>query len=212
MKLQTTAGAMLVATTLLLAATSASALCNISIQAPTSTVTPDGSGNYAYDYTLSGVGGSCVFFHGSDNYVTNTFEMPYFADAGITAIESPAGWTYAIVATDTFSLGSGAETLVWTADTGYGLQPDTGTGTVPTQSGFGYAAGYGSAYSEAGVLLGTSPYPDFVDPALPGSPDALAAGLQLKAFPSASAVPEPSAALALLAGLGLLGFVRRRRA
>lgn len=208
MKFNATAAALLAAP-LLTASMSASALCSVMTPSPASTVTAEATGSYAYDYTLSGAGGSCVFFYGSANYVIESFQVPYFADAGIRAIESPAGWTYAITDTDTFGLGSGAQTLVWTADAGYGVQPDTGSG-APTLSGFGYTASYTSVYAPAGVLLGTSPYLDFVDPALPGSPDALAAGLVPTPFPAASPVPEPSTALALFAGLGLLAFARRR--
>ncbi len=184
----------------------------MSIPTPSSTVTAAGSGSYDYAYTVSGWSGSCTSFYGAAAYVINSFQMPYFSDAGITAIQSPTGWSYAIEATDTFGLGSGAETLVWTASTGYGIDPSDGTAPAGSLSGFGYKAGYSSVYSPAGELIGTDPYLITVDPALPGSPAALAAGLVPTTFPSASAVPEPSSALALLAGIGLLGFVRRRRA
>lgn len=207
--LHNAAGAALLASAMMLAPTSASALCYIATPSPASTVTPAGPGTYTYDYTLSGASGSCVFFYGSANYAINAFEVPYFADAGITAITSPTGWSYAIEATDTFGLGSGAQTLVWTAGAGFGLQPDTGTG-APTLSGFGYASAYDSVYAPAGVLTGTSPFLTIVDPALPGSPAALAAGLVPTPFPSASAVPEPSGLAVMLAGLGLVALARRR--
>ena len=196
----------------MLASTSASATCFISTNSPASTVTAEGSGNYAYGYAVEGVSGSCVSFYGTAPYTINTFEVPYFADAGITAITSPSGWSYAVEATDTFGLGSGAETLVWTAAAGFGLLPGTDAGPAPTLSGFGYTAGYDSVYSPAGVLMASSVYLDIVDPALPGSPDALAAGLVPTPFPSASAVPEPAALLTMLAGLGVVAAARRRRA
>ena len=197
--------------TLLMAATSASALCGMSVPSPVSTVTPTGSGAYDYAYTLTGESGSCVDFYGAAPFTITAFELPYFADAGVTAILSPTGWTAHIDATDAFGLGGGAQTLVWTAGAGYGLAATDDPAAAMTLSGFGYTAGFSSVYAPAGYQT-SSPYLAIVDPALPGSPDALAAGLQPTPFPVASTVPEPSTRLALLAGLGLLAIVRRRRA
>lgn len=208
--LRTSAGAILFASATALVSTSASAICSISVGTPTSTVTPKSGHRFEYDYTLSATTGSCINFYGTTNYTVNGFELPYFADAGITSILSPAGWTAHIVDTDTFGLGSGAETLVWTAASGYGLQPDADfTHRTPTLSGFGYTAGFASAYAPAGIQL--QAFTEIVDPALPASPLALQAGLQPAQFPPLSSVPEPSALLAMLAGLGCLAIVRRRR-
>lgn len=206
------AGTILFASALVLGSSNASASCAIGVAAPTSTVTPQGSGAFAYDYTVSGAAGSCVDFHGPANYVVDAFELPYFADAGITGIRSPAGWTATIVDADTFGLGNGAQTLLWTASAGYGIAPTADfSQPAATLSGFGYTAGFTAAYSPAGVQLAGFGQPDIVDPALPASPLALQAGLQPAQFPPLSSVPEPSAWLAMLAGVGCLAIVRRRR-
>ena len=206
------AGVFLFATAMLLASSQASATCGMRIPSPASTVTPQPSGTYDYAYTLTGEFGSCVNFFGPTNYVINAFEMPYFADAGVTAIQSPTGWTAHVDTTDAFGLGGGAETLVWTAAAGFGLAPATEMSGALSLSGFGYTADFTSAYATAGYLTGSSTLLLPVDPALPGSPEALADGLVLTSFPSASAVPEPSVPLTMLAGLGLVAAARRRRA
>ena len=206
------AGTFLFATAMLLASSQASATCGMGVFSPASTVTPQASGTYDYAYTLTSEFGSCVSFHGAAPYVINSFEMPYFADAGVTAIESPAGWTAHIDSTDAFGLGGGAETLVWTASAGFGLAPVTDISDRLSLSGFGYTADYASAYAPAGYLTGSSTLLEPVDPALPASPEALAAGLVPTSFPSASAVPEPSVLLTMLAGLGFVAAARRRRA
>jgi hypothetical protein len=206
------AGTFLFAAAMVLGSSSATATCSIQTAAPASTVTPDSAGTYDYGYAVQAVTGSCVDIHGSASYVIDAFEVPYFTDAGITNIVAPSGWTAAVVDTDTFNLGSGAETLVWTAATGFGIQPDSvfASPSAPL-AGFGYTALYGSAYAPAGLVLGSFQDLDIVDPALPASPSALTAGLQLASFPSLSAVPEPSTLLAMLAGLGCLAVARRRR-
>ena len=209
--LRRTVGASAIAAAMMLVSTNASALCFFSSQTPTSTVTAEGPGSYAYAYTVSGEQGSCPLFYGSAPYVVNAFEVPYFTDAGITDIHAPTGWSYSIDATDTFGLGSGAETLVWTAAAGYGVQPITSTLPAGSLSGFGYTSSYGSVYAPGALVVGSFPL-DIVDPALPGSPEALAAGLLPTSFPSASAVPEPSVLLTMLAGLGMVAIARRRRA
>ncbi len=212
--LRKAAGTILLASMMALASTDASALCFVAYPTISSTVTPTGSGSYDYGYSVGAAHGSCVAYYGTAPYVLEAFELPYFADAGITAIQSPEGWSAAILDVDTFNLGNGAETLVWTASAGYGIQPVdssyTGDG-VPSLPGFGYTADYGSAESPSGVKVHSFQDPWIVDPALPASPTALAAGLLPASFPSLSAAPEPSSALALLAGLAFLATRRRAR-
>jgi hypothetical protein len=204
------AATIVVAAVATLASTSASALCSISTPTPTSTVTPAAGTSYDYQYTVTGVSGSCVAFYGPERYVVDAFELPYFADAGVTAIQSPTGWTARVVADDTFNLGHGAETLVWTADASSGIQPGNNADVLAqTLAGFGYTANYSSAYAPGGIQIQSGNF-TIVDPALPASPAALEAGLQPTTFPTASSVPEPSIAFSMIAGLACLTLVRRR--
>jgi hypothetical protein len=211
-RLARAAGATAIAGAAMLASTDASATCYFSVQSPASTVTAEGADGYAYAYTVTGAQGSCPLFYGPEPYAIGSFQLPYFSDAGITDIRSPAGWTYAIVDTDEFGLGSGAETLVWTATGGATIGAASSEGPAGSLSGFGYTASYSSVYSQAGVQTVSGAFPILVDPALPGSPDALAAGLVPTTFPSASVVPEPSTLLTMFAGLGLVMAARCRRA
>ncbi len=209
--LRKAAGTILLASMMALASTDASALCFTAFPTIGSTVT--GSGNsYAYAYSVGATYGSCIAYYGSAPYVIEAFELPYFSDAGITDIQSPTGWSAAVVDVDAFGLGNGAQTLVWTAASGYEIQPFGGDWVdegVPSLAGFGYTAGYNSAESPSGVQVPASQTLWVIDPALPASPSAIAAGLQAADFPPLSAAPEPSSALALLAGLAFLATRRR---
>ena len=159
------------------------------------------SARYSYKVSLSPPIG-CLRL-GTVNSVSR-FAVPYFTDAGITSIDSPTGWTYTIADVDTFGLGFGAKTLQWKlAD----LISSTGT-IFPGGylSGFGYTANYGPV---KGPFLVSDGMLNSVigDPAIPGSPNALAAGLQPLGV---TAVPEPSGG-AFLYSLLVAGVIVRFR-
>jgi hypothetical protein len=155
-------------------------------------VTPIGAGSYQYSYGVSiSNSGGCLTSG-------DRFAVPYFTDAGITNINSPTGWTYTIDNVDTFGLGFGAETLRWAAGGGFSI-PVGGN-----LSGFGYTASYGAVKGPFSVSDGRRTV--FGDPAIPGSPNALAAGLKQET----TAVPEPSGG-AFLSSLLVAGVIVRFR-
>ena len=134
--------------------------------------------------------------------------VPYFSDAGISNITDPSNWTHSIIAvTPTSDLLTQAypkvtQELVWST---------TGAGVTPGQSlsGFGFTASYGPV--KGPYLLGESyyqrPLSKLIDPPIPGSPNTIAAGFTQSLAP----IPEPETYSLMLAGLGLLGFMARRR-
>jgi hypothetical protein len=145
----------------------------------------------------------------SDSVRIVEFDLPYFADAGLSAIHAPVGWTWKVDSADSFGLGNGAQTLVWTATAiSFGIAGTTsdffqGFPVPPgdTLSGFSFVAPfapvkapYAVKFEGMGTMSG--------DPALPGSPAAIAAGLTV-ALP-VSTVPEPAGLALLSAGLLLL--------
>ena len=192
------AGTVLFAAAMALGSTSASALCSIDVQDPVTTVTPGAAGTYGYAYAVAGVTGSCVGFGNAANFQIGSFDLPYLPSAGISAITSPTGWSAQVVNTDTFGLGNGAETLVWTAGAGYDIPAFVYDGNpAPLLSGFGYTALGGPVAGLGGVQVSNDEYLTQLDVQFAGSP---------------SAVPEPSGLLAMLAGLGCVAALRRRRA
>lgn len=128
----------------------------------------------------------------------NTFSIPFFDDGAITDIKAPAGWSYQILATNTFNLAN-AGTLQWsaTADNayvalgaslaGFSYHTTFAPGKGPFQTGFGGGDTFAG------------------DPAIPMSPHAILAGIG-----NATQVPEPATGVLMLAGLGAL--LARRRA
>ncbi len=128
------------------------------------------------------------------------FAVPYFSDAGINHISAPTGWSWEVVSTDMFHLGSGASALVWTA-----AADDARIAMNATLGGFGYDANYGPG---KGPFSATNGLGDTMlgDPAIPLSPDAAAAGI----LPT-SPVPEPESYLMVLAGIAVVAGSRRAR-
>jgi len=126
-----------------------------------------------------------------------SFSLPYFEDAGITALMAPAGWTVAITDANSFEL-LGAKTLVWTASV---LDPIAGIALGASKAGFGYQAGFAAGQGPFSTTLGTGGV--FVgDLAIPWSPMAISAGI--------TPVPEPSSAPLLALGLAA-GLIWQRR-
>lgn len=135
------------------------------------------------------------------NYIlaVREFAIPYFDDANVTLITAPANWTSQVVANDIFGLGSGAHALVWTALTdNSGIALGATLGGLSYESTFGPGKGpFSTTFGGGWVVLG--------DPAMPLSPSAIAAGI------APSAIPVPAAVWLFNSGLGLLGFINRRK-
>ena len=162
-------------------------------------VTALSAGQWAYAYTVTndttcfGDCGNTVQGKPIIGFVlaVREFALPYFGDAGITAIHSPADWQFSIVDADRFALGQGAKTLVWTAQTDTAGIAALGA----SLGGFGYSAAYAAGKGPFSAALGNgSSY--LGDPAIPRSPNAIDAGI-----PLLTAVPEPQTYALLLAGL-----------
>ena len=200
-------------------ATHASCILGYGVADPAQTVTDLVGGGFSYQYAVQGAKQvSCIV-----PTSVMEFSLPYFTDAGITSIVAPAGWSYAIDPTDFFKLGAGAETLTWTAVAGHGIAPsvivssvwDPVTQTIVYQyspsvvlAGFGYKAQFAPVKGPYNVVLNGFNFTG--DPAIPGSPAAMAAGLTT-ALPFVSSVPEPGTTALLAVGLLALSLIRRTR-
>ena len=151
---------------------------------------------WAYAYTVTNATicfGNCGDTIGGKSIIgyvlaVREFALPYFDDAGITSIQSPNNWSASVVNTDSFALGHGAKTLVWTALTDASGIPALGA----SMGGFGYIASFDAGKGPFSAILGNQSSV-LGDPAIPRSPNAIAAGI--------SAVPEPQTYALLLAGL-----------
>ncbi|HTW63394.1 MAG TPA: PEP-CTERM sorting domain-containing protein [Bryobacteraceae bacterium] len=131
-----------------------------------------------------------------DQPLLDDFFLPYFADAGISNIVVPGGWSYTIEASnDLFGLpDAGVIEFAPTSPVGYFTED------------FSYTADYSSGVDAPYVMdltLDGSPYQVTGDPLIPASPDAVAA--------LGSAVPEPSLAVLLALGCVSMWLALRRR-
>ncbi len=147
--------------------------------------------------------------------------IPYFSDAGITNITCPAtckngseesGWYWHIDTGSSISYPFGGQGYPgWAALSWDWYADDDAPGVALGQSlpGFGFSASY--APVKGPFLLRFALGSDVLgDPAIPGSPLAQAAGYATP-FEVTGVVPEASTYAMMLAGLGLLGFMARRR-
>lgn len=195
----------------------------------TDTVTPISSFSWEYNFTITNSSWSVPLGTTSwdgfpidasalaDDVQITDYKLPYFSDAGITSIHAPVGWSWTIEDVDSFGLGLGAQTLHWYATSlAYGIagaivDPRSYHDPWPlgdTLSGFSFEANYAPVKAPF-IATFHDGFSFTGDPALPGSPNALSAGLT-NPLP-VSPVPEPETYAMLLAGLGLLGFMARRR-
>lgn len=164
------------------------------------TVSTVGS-SWLYSYTVSNTTECALcnpsFSHDVKNNLVE-FALPYFSDAGITAITAPTGWSFAVVDSDLFDNINKA--IVWTSDT-----KQKGIAVGSFLSGFSYRANY-SAGKGPFVTLDGWGSSVVGDPAVPLSPLAIQAGIQ-----PMTPVDEPTSFAMLLAGLGLMGGIAARR-
>jgi len=141
-----------------LMANRAYAICDESTNV-TSDVSPSGP-NFTYEFFASN---GCVPVNHAQHLLTEFF-TPYFADAGISNIVTPSGWTYAIdPANDLFGLpGAGVLDFQSATPLGYSF-----TG------GFSFTANYGGVKGPFAMNLITSGVGStlFGDPLIPASPD-----------------------------------------
>lgn len=184
----------------------------------TSIVTQSGPATWQYQLTIHNDSESHDFgAYGPVPWVYWVM-IPYFADAGVTNITCPGtcwnalsgqGWFWSTPSVNSVGGTPGfgnpndlALSWEWPADT-----PVLGPGT--SLSGFGFTASYAPVKGPFNLrfALGQA---YFGDPAIPGSPLALAAGY-VEPYP-VTGVPEAGTYAMLLAGLAWLGVVARRRA
>ncbi len=157
----------------------------------TSTVTDLGGGQFLYAYTLlnnrgcTSVGCNIAPYDSQESALTD-FYLPLFPDANITDITSPAGWSERTDAVDLFVLGDGAEAMHWTGS----LAP------LSTASGFSFVTTFAPVKASVQEIFQDSAT-ETIDPPIPGSPDAIGAGLT-QSLPVTT--PEPRS---LLGALGL---------
>ena len=128
----------------------------------------------------------------------NDFYLPYFADAGISGIRVPTGWTYSIQsANNVFGLAkAGAIEFVATPSVGY-------YGSDQFSYTANYASGIEGPYLMDLTSAAGAPYQISGDPLIPASPDALAA--------LSSPVPEPSTTAVIAIALIVLAMAVRKR-
>lgn len=161
-----------------------------------------GDGSYAY----SGIASAGRLFCGSTpNPSISEFYMPYFTDMSIAGISESAGWTHEIqAANDLFHVGGGVIHFSLASPGAYApLSYSFNSAFAPISSAALVIATDpdGKSFSNA-LPLGVE-QPFGLTFTMPGSPDAVAG--------FAAAVPEPSSAAMLAAGLALVGFVASRR-
>lgn len=131
------------------------------------------------------------------------FSLPYFSDAGITALLSPANWSATILAENRFGL-LGSQTLVWTA-----LTDTAGIALGANLAGFGYRASFAAGKGPFETILGIGGAAGTFhgDPAIPRSPNAILAGI-----PPLGVLPEPGSSTLAALGLVMLLMARRKTA
>jgi hypothetical protein len=158
----------------------------------TATVTDDGDGTFTYGVVVTGNGGEI-----GDTQFLLDFYLPWFPDMGIANVATSPEWTYSVDPSDNmFGIGGGVMRFqFYDADYGY------------VQANLSFQADYvgveGPYHSVLADTVTGGTVQIWGDPLIPASPETLQA---------LSAVPEPAEAASMLAGLGLLGVVARRRA
>ena len=181
-------------------------------------VTQIGASSWQYSFSITNMANwNSGWLPNGDSVSIVEYSLPYFSDANVTSILNPSGWTHTTVNLDNFNLGNGAQTMVWTIAPGSSgiagaAVPWINFPTVAgaTLGGFSYVASYAPVKGPYAVGFGDG-YLLTGDPAIPGSPAALNAGLTQHLSYQVTTVPEPETYALMLAGLGLLGSMARRK-
>ncbi|RME35886.1 MAG: hypothetical protein D6786_00675 [Gammaproteobacteria bacterium] len=183
-----------------------------------SSVTPTGGGTWTYDYTVTFDLGELI----NDGDAIVSFDIPYFSDALITGITSPAGWAHSVEDIGFSDPANGwTGVALWQDPLDPNYQGPTSPYTTGDQVLHWYATGPGGGIPPGGSLGGfgyVAAYPGTKAPhqlaftsilgdvTLTGDP-------LIPASPSVTAVPLPASLgvmILSLAGFLLTGAARRR--
>ena len=162
-------------------------------------------GGFSYSGGGAAFTTTCGASSGLSSQSITDFYMPYFADMSIANIGQGAGWTHDVEATnDLFGVHGGVVHFALSTPGAFAPFTFTYTAGFAPISAASLIVGVDANGKSTSTVISAGAWQPFGDQFfMPGSPDAVAG--------FAAAVPEPSSAAMLAAGLALIGFAASRR-